>query len=70
MTDLDDRNTNSGMIQEEHEEAFIEYHKEPYSSKFMKMERDTRPERKGIWSLTTYERPGDFRKRLKVCGEE
>jgi len=70
MVYLDDRNINLEMIKEGHAEAFIEYLKEPYKSEFLKAEKEGRVAKKGIWSLPDYERPRDFRKRLKVSGGE
>lgn len=70
MIYLDDRNINLEMVREGYAEAFIEYLKEPYKSEFMKVERDARAAKKGIWSLPAYERPREFRKRLKVRGIE
>ena len=64
------RNINLEMVREGHAEAFIEYLKPPYRSEFIDAEREARSARKGIWSLTEYERPRDFRKRLKVRGGE
>ena len=66
MIYLDDRNINLEMIREGYAEAFIEYLKEePYKSEFLKVEREARAAKKGIWSLPAYERPRAFRKRLR-----
>jgi len=70
MIYLDDRNINLEMIREGYAEAFIEYLKEPYRSEFLKMEKEARSMKRGIWSLPIYERPREFRKRLKVRGSE
>jgi len=70
MIYLDNRNINLEMIREGYAEAFIEYLKEPYKSEFLKVEREARTAKKGIWSLPAYERPRAFRKRLKVSGGE
>jgi len=71
MIYLNDRNINLEMIREGYAEAFIEYLKEePYKSEFLKVEREARAAKKGIWSLPDYERPREFRKRLKVRGAE
>ena len=67
---LDNRNINLEMVTEGYAEAFIEYLKVPYRSEFIEAEREARSARKGIWSLPEYERPRDFRKRLKVRGGE
>jgi len=70
MIYLNDRNINLEMVREGYAEAFIEYLKEPYRSEFLKVEQESRSMKKGIWSLPTYERPREFRKRLKVRGAE
>ena len=67
---LDDRNINLEMISEGYAGAFIEYLKPPYRSPFIKAEHVAKSSRRGIWSLPDYERPRDFRKRLKVRGGE
>jgi micrococcal nuclease len=65
---LDNRNINIEMISEGYAEAFIEYLKEPYRSEFVEAERKARSAKKGIWLWPVYERPRDFRQRLKVNG--
>ena len=67
---LNDRNINLEMVYEGYAEAYVEYLKAPYRSKFIDAESEARLARKGIWSLPEYERPKDFRKRLKVRGAE
>lgn len=67
---LDDRNIDLEMIREGYAEAFIEYLKPPYRSQFLEAEKEARSQKRGIWSLSDYERPRDFRKRMKVSGEE
>lgn len=67
---LDKRNINLEMVSEGHAEAFIEYLREPYSSTFIEVEQEAKSARRGIWSLPAYERPRDFRKRLKMRGGE
>ncbi len=67
---INDRNINLEMVREGYAEAFIEYLKEPYRSEFLKVEREARSAKRGIWSLPVYERPREFRKRLKVRGGE
>lgn len=63
------RNINLEMIQEGYAEAYVEYLKEPtYRAQFIRAEREAKSARKGTWSLSGYERPSDFRKRLKVRG--
>jgi endonuclease YncB( thermonuclease family) len=67
---LDGRNINLEMIQEGHAEAFIEYLKPPYREQFLEAEREAKAARLGIWALPDYERPRDFRKRMKSGGGE
>ncbi len=67
---LDDRNINLEMIQEGHAEAFVEYLKPPYRDEFLEAEREAKSVKLGIWALPDYERPRDFRKRLKTGGGE
>lgn len=62
---LNSRNINLEMIREGHAEAFIEYLDEPYRSEFIKTEQQARSAHKGIWSIRNYERPREFRKKLK-----
>ena len=68
MVWLDDRNINIEMVREGYAEAFIEYLKPPYQSQFLEEEQKARKANRGIWSIPDYERPRDFRKRLKVSG--
>jgi len=70
MVFLGERNINLEMVREGYAEAFIEYLKEPYRSEFLKEEREARSAKRGIWSLMDYERPREFRKRLKYRGGE
>ena len=70
MVWLDDRNIDLEMVREGYAEAFIEYLKPPYRTQFLEAEREARSHKRGIWSLLDYERPRDFRKRLKVSGGE
>jgi len=65
---IGDRNINLEMVREGYAEAYVEYLKEPYRAQFIRAEREARSARRGIWSLSGYERPKDFRKRLKVRG--
>ena len=67
---LGGRNINLEMVKEGYAEAYIEYLKDPYKKDFLKAEREARLLKKGIWSLSEYERPRDFRKRLRVRGAE
>ena len=59
---------NLEMVKEGYAEAYVEYLKEPYRAQFIQAEKEARSTRRGIWSLSGYERPKDFRKRLKVKG--
>jgi micrococcal nuclease len=65
---IDGRNVNLAMVDEGYAEAYREYLKEPYRSRFIRAEDEARSARRGIWSLPGYERPSAFRKRLKVRG--
>jgi len=65
---IGNRNINLEMVQEGYAEAYLEYLKEPYREQFIRAEKEARSARRGIWSLPGYERPNDFRKRLKVRG--
>jgi len=65
---IDDRNINLEMVRKGYAEAYVEYLKEPYRSQFMRAEMEARSAKRGIWSLPDYERPRDFKKRLKVRG--
>jgi len=65
---LNDRNINLEMVQEGYAEAYVEYLREPYRSQFISAQREAQSAERGIWSLHNYERPRDFRKRLKVRG--
>jgi micrococcal nuclease len=65
---IGNRNINLEMIREGYAEAYVEYLKEPYRSEFMRAEMEAKSEKRGIWSLPDYERPRDFKKRLKVRG--
>ena len=67
---LGDRNINLEMVSEGYAEAYVEYLKPPYRSEFIEAEREAKSAGRGIWKLTEYERPKDFRKRLKVRGAE
>ena len=65
---LGDRNINLEMIREGFAEAFVEYLKPPYRSEFIRAEQEAKSAGRGIWALSNYERPRDFRKRLTVRG--
>ena len=65
---ISNRNINLEMVKEGCAEAYLEYLKEPYRAQFIQDEKEARSARRGIWSLQGYERPNDFRKRLKMGG--
>jgi len=65
---LGNRNINLEMVREGYAEAYREYLKEPYQAQFIDAEHKARSGRKGIWRLSNYERPSEFRKRLRVRG--
>jgi len=66
---IGDKNINLEMVKEGYAEAYLEYLKEPYRAPFIRAEKEARSSRRGIWSLSGYERPSDFKKRLKVRGD-
>ena len=70
MVWLDDRNINLEMIREGYAEAFVEYLKPPYRAQFLEAEREAKSTMLGIWALPDYERPRDYRKRLKTGSGE
>lgn len=63
---LDNRNINLEMVAEGYAEAYVEYLKPPYRSEFIQAEREAWAAKRGIWSLPEYEKPRDFRKRLRI----
>jgi len=63
---LGNRNINLEMVNEGYAEAYVEYLKEPYRLQFITAEQEAKSVKRGVWSLPEYERPKDFRKRLKV----
>jgi len=65
---LGNRNINLEMVREGYAEAYREYLKDAYRSQFLDAERKAKAERKGIWGLGNYERPSQFRKRLRIWG--
>ncbi len=65
---IGDRNINLEMVKEGYAEAYVEYLKEPYRAQLIRAEKEAKSARRGIWSLSGYERPSVFRKRLKVRG--
>ncbi|OPY15081.1 MAG: Thermonuclease precursor [Syntrophus sp. PtaB.Bin075] len=65
---LGNRNINLEMIREGHAEAYRKYLKEPYQSQFINAEKQARAERAGIWGLSDFERPSEFRKRMRIRG--
>ncbi len=67
---IEDRNINLEMVREGYAEAYIEYLKVPYRKEFLEAEKEARSDKKGIWSLSGYERPSVFRKRIKIRGTE
>jgi hypothetical protein len=43
-----------------------EFLKELYRQQFISAQREARSAKRGIWALPDYEKPKDFRKRLKI----
>ena len=63
---IGDRNINLEMVREGYAEAYTEFLKKPYRTEFLSAEREARSAKRGIWGLPDYERPRDFKKRLKI----
>lgn len=66
---IDSRNINLEMVKEGYAEAYVEYLREPYRSQFMRAEMEAKSAKSGIWSISNYERPRDFKKKLKIRGD-
>ncbi len=66
---LGNRNINLEMVREGYAEAYREYLKEPYRSQFINAEQEAKSAKNGIWRLSNYERPSEFRKRMRVRGD-
>jgi micrococcal nuclease len=63
----DNRNINLEMVKEGFAETYIEYLRgEPYRQQFIRAQEKAQVSKRGIWALSHYERPADFRKRLRV----
>jgi endonuclease YncB( thermonuclease family) len=62
------RNINLEMVQEGYAEAYVEYLREPYKGQFLQAQQEARSAKRGIWTLPNYERPSDFRRKLKIRG--
>jgi endonuclease YncB( thermonuclease family) len=65
---IGDRNINLEMVKEGYAEAYRDYLKDPYRIQFIRAEKEAKSAKRGIWALPGYERPKDFRKRLKIRG--
>lgn len=65
---LGDTNVNKVLVRSGMAEAYREYLRE-YRMDFLMAEQAAKGERRGIWSQGQYERPKDFRKRMKVSGD-
>ncbi len=59
-----ERNINLEMVREGWAEAYKEYLREPYTDAFLQAEGDARARDAGIWGLTNYMRPSEFRKQV------
>jgi len=59
------RNINLEMVSAGLAEAFSEYLKPPYRNTFLLAQREAKIAGHGIWSLPNYERPSDFRRKIK-----
>jgi micrococcal nuclease len=63
----DNRNINLEMVKEGFAEAYIEYLRgEPYRQQFIRAQDEAQTSKRGIWALSPYERPKDFRRRTKT----
>ena len=65
---IGNRNINLEMVKEGYAEAYLEYLREPYRAPFIRAEQEAKSSKRGIWSLSGYERPSAFRKRINVKG--
>lgn len=63
---LGNRNINLEMVREGMAEAYKEYLRGPVRAQFLEAEKEARMAKRGIWSLSKYERPSEFRKGLKI----
>ena len=66
MVWIDTRNINLEMVMEGYAEAYTEFLKRPYRSQFLAAQQEAKSAKRGIWGLPNYERPRDFKKRLKI----
>lgn len=67
---IDNKNVNLEMLQAGMAEAYTEYLRKPYLKPFEQVENRAKSLRIGIWSLgDKYERPSEFRKRLRIRGK-
>lgn len=61
-----DISVNEKMVGYGMAEAYVEYLDDPiYKDRFIRAEYDARVNKRGIWSNPNYERPSEFRKRIK-----
>ncbi len=65
---LKKRCINLEMVREGYAEAYQERLKQPYYAEFSYTEQQAKFRKKGIWGLSNYERPSEFRKRLRIRG--
>jgi len=67
---LGDTNINLEMIKTGMAEAYREYLKDqPYKKQFVQAEMEAKANKLGIWSGDNYERPRDFREKMRIRGE-
>jgi endonuclease YncB( thermonuclease family) len=62
---LGNRNINLEMVVAGYAEAFLDYVKPADRPPYADAQRKARTDRRGIWALPAYERPADFRARIK-----
>ncbi len=65
---LGNRNINVEMVRGGYAEAYREFLRN-YRTEILAAEAAAKKERRGIWGLNQYERPKDFRKRMRLSGE-
>ena len=65
---LGNRDINEEMLSEGWAEAYREHLHAPYRGGYLRAETQARKEKRGIWGLSAYERPSDFRRRMRISG--
>ncbi len=65
---LENRNINLEMIREGYADCYFEYLRHPYRKPFLDARSEAKSAKRGIWSLSEYERPREFRRRFRAQG--